>query len=41
MSRSMGDYDLHLERKADFRVYKKSDFYVIFIGSDGLYDHLD
>lgn len=41
MSRSIGDFPLKLNRKIDFRVYDKEEFYFITLGSDGLYDTID
>ena len=41
MSRSIGDFPLKLNRKVDYRIYNKNEFYFVTIGSDGLYDVID
>ena len=41
MSRSIGDCDLNLNRKADFYKYKRDKYYMIHLASDGVYDVMD
>ena len=41
MSRSIGDCSLNISRSADYYKYKKNHFYLLHVGTDGIYDVCD